>query len=253
MFENQIKTRLQAGGVVFGAAVSTPDELATQMAVGAGPDFLWIDTEHQHFGMESIRMLPVLARHKGVMPMVRVVNLDPGHIKKALDIGAQAVMVPQVDNPQQAALAARYSKYPPEGTRGVSPTWNFFMSVDRAQYLPHANGETMVVVQVESAEAADQVEKIAAVDGVDVVFAGPADLSAALGHIGEMDHPEVKRFLAEFPARVEKAGKAAGIALGGVDEAIEAVRQGYRFINFSSILWDGARGIQAGLARLRAL
>lgn len=253
MFENPIKKKLAAGGTAWGASLIVADELTAKLTLDTGVDFLWIDTEHLSYGIESVHMLPVLARRKGVMPLIRVVNLDPGHIKKALDIGASAVMIPQVDNAEQARLAVKYSKYPPQGNRGVSPLWTFFMDVEWKDYLPHANDETMVVVQVESAEAMTKVEEIAAVDGVDVVFAGPMDLSAAMGHIGELSHPKVQKFLEEFPARVASQGKAPGIAVGGYEAAALAFQRGYRFIGFGNILFDGLRGVKADLAKLRTL
>jgi 2-keto-3-deoxy-L-rhamnonate aldolase RhmA len=160
-------------------------------------------------------------------------------------------MLPQIDNADQAQLAVRYSKYPPAGSRGVSPMWTFYNNVDWKDYLPEANDEIMVVAQVESAEALDQVEAIAATPGVDVVFAGPADLAASLGHIGDTTHPKVQQFLADFPARVTKYGKAAGISVGGVEASFKAYTQGYRFINYGNLLWEGANGLKANLKQLR--
>ncbi len=252
-FENKVKKKLQAGGTAWGASTMGRDPLAAKLAATTGVDFVWIDTEHASHGAESIEMSPPLIRQSGAMPMVRIAILDPALMKKALDIGAQAVMIPQVDNAEQARLAVKYAKYPPEGSRGISPMWTFYNDVDWKPYLPAANDETMVIVQVESPEAVGQVELMAQVEGVDVVFAGPMDLSAALGHIGEIEHPEVQKFLADFPARVTPYGKAAGIAVGSFESAALAWQRGYRFINFGNLYFDGVHGIVANLARLRAL
>jgi 4-hydroxy-2-oxoheptanedioate aldolase len=127
------------------------------------------------------------------------------------------------------------------------------MGVPWDEYLPHANREICVVAQVESPEAMENVERIAAVPGVDVVFAGPMDLSAAMGVIGQPRHPEVKRFLERMPARVASEGKVAGIALGSIDAGIEAYQQGYRFISIGSLLFSGVHGLTADLAKLRAM
>ena len=237
--------------MVWGAAPVLPHPLAIQLTLDSGADFLWIDTEHASFGMEALELTPAIIRSKGVMPLIRVSHLDQGLIKKALDVGAMAVMLPQIDNAEQAELAVRFSKYPPLGSRGVSPMWTFYNGVDWKDYLPEANDEIMVVAQVESVEALDQVEAIAATPGVDVVFAGPADLAASLGHIGDTAHPEVQQFLADFPARVAKYGKAAGISVGGVEASFKAYTQGYRFINYGNLLWDGANGLKANLKLLR--
>ena len=251
MFENSVKQKLSRGEVVWGSAPVLPHPLAIQLTIDSGADFLWIDTEHASFGMEALELTPAIIRSKGVMPMIRVSHLDQGLIKKALDVGAMAVMLPQIDNAAQAALAVKYAKYPPLGTRGVSPMWTFYNGVDWKDYLPAANDEIMVVAQVESLEALHQVEAIAATPGVDVVFAGPADLAASLGHIGDTAHPDVQKFLAEFPARVAKQGKAAGISVGGVEASYQAFRQGYRFINYGNLLWDGANALKANLLHLR--
>jgi hypothetical protein len=111
----------------------------------------------------------------------------------------------------EARLAVRYAKYPPEGTRGVSPFWTMLMDVSYSDYLPVANEETCVIVQVETPEGIDNLEAISEVEGVDIVFAGPSDLAASLGHIGQITHPDVQKFLDDFPRRVAKAGKASGM------------------------------------------
>jgi 4-hydroxy-2-oxoheptanedioate aldolase len=250
---NKIKELLKSGGTAWGASTFGPSPMIAKFAATTGVDFVWIDTEHSSFGAESIEVLPPLIRQSGAMPMIRIAGLDPSLMKKALDIGGQAIMIPQIDNPEQARLAVQYAKYPPMGTRGISPMWTFYNDVPWSEYLPIANDETMIVAQVESVEALSKVEAIAAVDGVDVVLAGPMDLSAALGHIGEIGHPEVQKFLEDFPARVSAMGKTPGIALGSYESAELAFKRGYRFINFGNIVFDGIHGIKANLAKLKAL
>ncbi len=252
MIENPVKKKLAAGQTAWGVACGVADEWANQLTISTKPDFLWIDTEHSTYGLDDVRLTPVLARQNGVMPLVRVAGLDGNLIKKAMDLGASGIMVPQVNNAAEAEAAVRACKYPPEGTRGVSPLWTFYQNLPWSEYLPYANDEACVVVQVESIEAMEKVEEIAAVPGVDVVFAGPADLSAAMGVIGQTSHPKVKEFLAEFPQRVAKMGKAAGISVGGVEASIECYKQGYRFINIGSLIFAGVRGLTADLAQVRA-
>lgn len=185
--------------------------------------------------------------------MIRVAGLDPQLIKKALDAGANCVMVPQVNCADEAKRAVEYAKYPPIGSRGVSPYWTLQMDVSWADYLPVANDEICVVVQVETAQGIRNLDAIAAVEGVDVVFAGPTDLSASMGHIGQINHPEVQNFLADFPARVAAHGKAAGITFAEPQACIQAHRQGYRFIVFGSVLSYGTRGLVSDLASMRSL
>ena len=252
-FANPVKEKLASGKAAWGAASSVADELANQLTIATGVDFLWIDTEHSSFGLDDVRLLPILARQQRCMPMIRVAGLDPNLIKKALDLGASSIMIPQVNNAAEAEAAVRACKYPPLGIRGVSPLWTFHLNISWNDYLPHANDEVCVVVQIESVEGMQNVEAIAAVDGVDVLFAGPSDLSAAMDVIGQTDHPKVQGFLAEFPARVRSQGKVAGISVGTVEAAIECYRQGYRFINIGSLLFSGSRGLTADLKRVRAI
>ena len=136
--------------------------------------------------------------------MVRVPGLDPIAIKKALDIGASTVMVPQVGTEDEAKRAVEYAKYPPQGSRGITPTWTTFLDVSWDDYLPAANDETCVIVQIESPQGIANLDAIAAVEGVDVVFAGPADLSASLGVIGQLQHPKVQA----VPGRVSRSASA---------------------------------------------
>ncbi len=251
MFENKVKQLLAQGKAAWGAALLDASLLMAKLSVNTGIDFLWIDTEHTVYGLESIAMVPVICRMKGCVPVVRVAGLDPTLIKKALDVGASAIMIPQVNNADEARLAVRYARYPPQGSRGVSPTWTIFMDVPYSDYLPVANEETCVIVQVESPEGITNLEAIAAVEGVDVVFAGPSDLAASLGYIGQNTHAVVQKFLEEFPSRVAKAGKSSGISLAGFEACKQAYDRGYRFINIGHILLQGTLGLTADLKRLR--
>lgn len=253
MFDNRVKKLLAQGQPAWGASLPDASDLLAKFTVNTDVDFLWVDLEHRPFDTAEVRWVPVICRGKGCACMIRVAGLDPQLIKKALDIGANCIMVPQVHTAEEARLAVRYAKYPPQGSRGVSPLWTFFMDVSWDDYLPAANDETCVVVQIESPEGIKNLDAIAAVEGVDVVFAGPMDLSASLGHIGRPDHPDVQRFLEDLPRRVARHGKAAGITFGNLDACKKAYGQGYRFINFGSILSHGTMGLTGELKVLREL
>ncbi len=251
-FENRVKRLLSSGKAAWGIGAVDESEFSAKMAINCDPDFLWIDLEHRPYGINEVRWMPILCRQAGVAPLVRVPNLDGGIVKKALDIGASTVMVPQVGTADEAKRAVEYAKYPPQGSRGITPTWTVYLDVSWDDYLPAANDETCVVVQIESPAGIANLDAIAAVDGVDVVFAGPSDLSASLGVIGQLQHPKVRSFLAEFPQRVGACGKASGIALAGVDHARRAYDQGYRFINIGSFGVLGVQGLTAALDEVRA-
>jgi len=251
MFKSRIKQRLSEDHAVWGAAIPDDSEIVAKLTVNCDVDFLWIDLEHRAYGTNEVRWIPILCRQVGCTPMIRVPGLDSIWIKKALDIGASAIMVPQINTSEEAKRAVEFAKYPPAGSRGISPMWTSLMDVSWDDYLPVANDETCVIVQIESPAGIDNLDAIAAVDGVDVVFAGPADLSASLGVIGQLGNPDLRRFLAEFPARVAAHGKPAGITFGTLEECRLAYEQGYRFINIGSLLTYGVDGLKAALGQLR--
>ena len=252
MFENRIKKRLSEGRAAWGVSVPDASEFVAKLSIDCDVDFLWIDLEHRPYGPQEVRWLPILCRQAGCAAMIRVPGLDSSWIKKALDIGANTIMVPQISTADEAKRAVEFAKYPPDGSRGVSPTWTRFMDVSWDDYLPAANEETCVVVQIETLLGIKNLDEIAAVDGVDVVFAGPADLSAALGAIGQMKHPELLRFIADLPRQVAAHGKAAGITFNTLEQCQQSFAQGYRFINIGTLVHHGIDGLKAGLCQLRA-
>ena len=193
-FENRVKRLLASGRAAWGIGAVDESEYSAKLAIDCGADFLWIDLEHRPYGVSEVRSLPILCRQKGVAPLVRVPNLDGGVIKKALDIGANTVMVPQVGTVDEAKRAVEYAKYPPQGSRGITPTWTTFMDVSWDDYLPAANEETCVVVQIESPDGIANLDAIAAVDGVDVVFAGHPTCRRRWGSSGSSGTPRCRRF-----------------------------------------------------------
>jgi len=253
MFENRVKTCFSEGRVAVGTAVPDASDIIAKLAINCDIDFLWIDLEHRPYGTYEVRWMPILCRQAGCSAMIRVPGLDPMWIKKALDIGANTIMVPQINTADEAKRAVEYAKYPPQGSRGISPLWTMLMDVSWDDYLPVANQETGLVLQIESPKGMANLDEIAAVEGVDVVFAGPADLSASLGVIGQFGHPKLQEYLADFPKRVAEHGKPAGITFMTLDPCLKAYEQGYRFINVGSIAHLGIEGLTAGLKKVRDL
>ena len=121
MYPNPLKEKIRSGDLVVGTLLPGFTPHIAGVVIETQPDFLWIDTEHSPYSTEALDVIPVLARNKGVAPMIRVAWNDPALIKKAYDVGAVAVMVPQVDSAEEAARAVEYAKYPPDGARGLNP------------------------------------------------------------------------------------------------------------------------------------
>jgi 4-hydroxy-2-oxoheptanedioate aldolase len=206
----------------IGLWLGLADHYATEICAGAGFDWLLIDGEHAPNDLRSIlQQAQVIAGYPGTHPIARVPvghgNVGTALIKQYLDLGIQTLLVPMVDTPQQATDLVRATRYPPEGIRGMAGArasrWGRY-----PHYANEANAQVCLLVQAETRAALDHLDAIAATQGIDGVFIGPADLSAALGHVGDPLHPEVQSAIADAIRRIVKAGKAAGIL--ATDEAL---------------------------------
>jgi 4-hydroxy-2-oxoheptanedioate aldolase len=209
---NPFKRALREGKVQIGLWVGFADPYVAEALATTGFDWLVIDGEHAPNDLRStLSQLQAVAPYE-THAIVRPCIGDVALIKQLLDIGAQTLLIPMVENAEQAARMVAATRYPPRGIRGVgsalarSSRWN---QVDG--YLEQADSEMCVLVQVETASAMGQLERIAAVDGVDGVFFGPSDLSASMGLLGQPAHPSVEATIRDGIAVVKRAGKAAGV------------------------------------------
>ncbi len=208
--KNAFKAAIQKGQRQIGIWCTIGDPVVAEILAGCGYDWIMFDTEHSI--MDPPKILPLLqaVAPYPVASMVRPGSLNVAEIKKLLDCGAQTLLIPFVQNAEEAALAAAAVAYPPEGIRGVSGTTraNRFGTV--AGYARQAREEICLIVQIETRSALDELEAICAVPGIDAVFIGPADLAASLGHLGEPGHPEVQAAVVDAMKRICAAGKPAG-------------------------------------------
>lgn len=235
---NNFKAALLAGQSQIGLWCSLPGSYAVEAVAGSGFDWLMFDTEHSPGDP-----LTVLAQLQAVAPypvsaVVRPASNDPVLIKRFLDLGAQTLLVPYVQNAAEAAAAVAATRYPPGGIRGVSALTRATRFGRVAGYADRAGEELCVLVQVETQEALDNIEAIAAVDGVDGIFIGPADLAASLGHNGKQGHPEVVAAVECAIARIVAAGKPAGILTADTAFAARCIALGATFT---------AVGVDAGI------
>ena len=211
LFKQALKEKRPQIGLWMGLAQAYSAEICAL----AGFDWLVIDGEHAPNDLRSIQaQLQTLAAYPASHPVCRVPVGDTALIKQYLDLGAQNILVPMVDTPEQAAQLVQAMRYPQDdgqgGVRGMAGArasrWGHY-----SDYFQRANEEVCLLVQVESLEALKNLDAIAATPGVDGVFIGPADLSASMGHVGNAAHPEVQAAIADAIARILKAGKAPGI------------------------------------------
>jgi 4-hydroxy-2-oxoheptanedioate aldolase len=227
---NAFKQALKERRLQIGLWSSLASNIGAEIIADSGFDWILLDSEH------SPNEVPILLSQLQALtggtatPVVRPPWNDPVLIKRVLDIGTQSVLLPYVQTPDEAKRAVASVRYPPAGIRGVAATPRASRYGRVTDYLKKASSEICVLVQVETQAALDQLEAIAAVDGVDGVFIGPADLSASLGHVGNPQHPEPQKAIQGAAARLKAVGKAAGILTGNEDEARRYIDWGYTFV-----------------------
>jgi 4-hydroxy-2-oxoheptanedioate aldolase len=255
MQQNQVKAKLQAGGWVSGPILGEVRSIGTikYMAL-AGHDFVFIDMEHAMFDMDVVHNLVQYALTVGITPLVRVPDLQYHLIARALDSGAMGIIVPRVDDRQQAEAAVSFAKYPPVGRRGAGGmARNAYEAIGAKDAVETMNRETMVILQIESTEGLANLEEIAAVPGVDVLCFGPHDLSISLGCHGNYDAPE---FLAAMQ-RVVDVATPRGIQVGMVEQDASKFARWYAMgMRFFCCNTDGnmiAQGSKADVATLRRI
>lgn len=226
---NTFKARLSSNDVQYGLWASLVDPVATEIGAGAGYDWIVIDGEHSPNDLRSTLAQVQALGEYDVSPIVRVVTGDPALIKQTLDIGVQTVLVPMVETAEQARHMVRAVRYPPEGIRGVAGArgsrWGRVEN-----YWHQANDQMCLILQIESKAGLDNLDEIAAVEGVDALFVGPADLAASLGHLGNAGHSDVRAAVAGAIRDTRAAGKAAGVLAMAPDLVTEYVSAGANFV-----------------------
>lgn len=237
---------------VFGPFMIATDPAMVESAGYAGYDFVLLDMEH---GTTTFQTLPNLIRAAnvaGVMPVVRVPRGSDIWIDQALDVGAGGLMIPQIDTAEQARAAVSAAKFAPLGTRG---TCRFvrsacFGGVPGSEYFQKAQ-DTVVIVQAEGKKAVENLDEILDVEGIDIVFVGPYDLSSSLGVIGQIDHPKVMECIQEICQRASAKGVKVGCFADTVQSAKRLRAMGVRFLGYScdtAIFQNAARADVAAYA-----
>lgn len=239
---NDFKHAIAAGKLQIGLWNSLCSNIVTEIVCDSGFDWLLLDTEHSPNELPAVMAQLQSVQRGTATPIVRPAWNDTVLIKRILDIGAQSILVPFVQNAEEAKRAVAATRYPPDGVRGITVSGRAARFGRVKDYVKKANAEICVLVQVETREAMDQLEAIASVDGVDGVFVGPADLSASLGQIGNPQHPEVQKAIEDVGKRLKKIGKPAGILTPVEVEARRYIEWGYTFVAVGSDLGLVAKG-----------
>ncbi len=248
---NWIDRHRLSSEVLAGTFLNLGSSVAVEIAVAAGFDWVLLDLEHGSGSLTELRSQLLATRGSSAAPIVRIPSIDADMVKFVMDSGAAGVMFPYVPDTTEAARAVSIMKYPPTGIRGVAQV---IRATDYGRnwngYLNEANERSLVVVQIETPEAAEQAESMAAVPGVDVLFVGPMDLSVNLGHPGDFSQPGFLQHLKNIVAACEKYGKTAGI-LSRPELVDQHKSMGFRFLALGSDSGAIVQGMNNNISAIR--
>lgn len=255
---NRFKKALAEGRTQIGVWSTLPSPYVSELVAGAGFDWMLLDTEHTPSDVPLMlqQLQAVAAAHPAAgcapcAPVVRPAWNDPVLIKRYLDVGAQSLLLPFVQSAEEARAAVAATRYAPAGMRGMGGSMRASNFGRSAEYVARAQEELCVLVQVETREALSQIEAIAAVEGVDGIFIGPADLSASMGYPGNARHPEVDTAIDEAIRRIRSAGKAPGILMTDEERARECLALGALFVAVALDLVALRSALDTNAARFR--
>lgn len=225
-----------------------------RIAARAGAQFVVYDLEHSALDWPALRLLATTTEAAGAVPIARVPSARRADISRALDQGARGVMIPMVDTAAGAEEAVSYARYAPQGTRGVilGSAHDNYRTADPVEVLAEQNDRTLVIAQIETAAALENVEDIAAVAGIDALWLGQFDLTTSLGIPGRFDHPRYSVAVRRVTSAAARHGKAAGIMPLAVEDTIEAARQGFRLLAYSGDHWIYRDALSSGIQQIRS-
>jgi len=250
---NNLKKALEEGKTVSGPFLKFTDPAAVEVMGFAGFDFVIIDEEHGPISMQSAQNMIRAAESVNITPVIRVGSNDEALILRALDIGAQGIEIPQINKKSDAIQAVKSVKYSPQGERGMCRYVRAanYSSMDKFKYFKCANRETMIIPHIEGIEGIKNLDEILSVQGIDVIFIGPYDLSQSLGIPGEVNHPLVIEKMQEVVSKCKEKNVAVGTFADDIKTAKSWISLGVQYMAFSvdvGILYETSKNIVDHLA-----
>ena len=252
---NRTKQSLAAGRVAVGIAQAlVPTTEFSKMMGAANLDWVFLDSEHSPFSTDALHELIRAYRMVGVTAVVRVCDFQYDLVSRALDSGAEGIIFPRCEDPDQLRHAVRGAKFPPEGHRGfgLGPPQIDYQQASFDEITAHCNRETLLIAQIESTRALARLPELAAVEGLDSLMVGPADLSVSLGVGGEWEHPKLIEAIDQVITACVEHGLWPAIQVRDSDLAQFWISRGMKLIGCSTeavLLWDAVSGLAQ---RLRA-
>lgn len=235
MKTNTLKQRLLNGETVYGPFCKLQDPTIVEAAALAGFDFVILDMEHGPLSVESIQNLARAAEAKGIEVVVRVTENSPAKILRVLDVSVHSIQVPQVSTLNDAKNVIDASYFHPKGERGMCRYVRAasYTKTDKKEYFASANSDTLTIVHIEGNEGLNNLNEIVTLDGIDVVFLGPYDLSQSCGFPGEVDHPEVVKKMKDAVKIANQHNKIIGTFVESVESALKWRSLGVQYIAYS--------------------
>ena len=251
---NVVKRKVLAGEVSLGTMMFEFNTTGiARLAAVAGAEFAVFDMEHTGWSVESIRTLIATTPKSELMPIVRIPAVDYHFVARVLDMGAMGIMVPMVESAEQARLLVNSGKYPPLGRRGAAFTiaHDDYRNDPIPDVVRTANEETLLIAQIETARGLENVEQIAAVPGIDVLWIGLYDLANSMGLAGQLTHPDILAAIDRVLAACRTHHKAPGVLTTGVADARTQLARGFKLVAYGGDSWIYQTALREGLTALR--
>lgn len=250
-----VKEKLGKGQIVIGTFGKFSSPAAAEILGYLGFDFIIPDMEHATLDYHQIENLIQVADGAGISTVIRVPGRDESPILRILDAGGQGIQVPGVDSPEEARKVVEAARYQPLGNRGLSYSTRAarYTLKDKEQHLFDSHAKQLVVVQIESKQGMDNIEDIGAMEGIDVLFLGPADLSNSLGIPGQTNHPLVQEALQRLCEVTRRHGKTAGTFVANREQAARALEAGVRYLVYDNDVSFFVRGARMALMEVNGL
>jgi 2-keto-3-deoxy-L-rhamnonate aldolase RhmA len=250
---NRLKTLIESGQPAIGSWISSTDPYAIEMTADLGFDWLLIDTEHTPLSRDSLRLILTAMRDSASVPVVRLSSNTLDHFQTALDLGAQGVVVPMINSRADARQAIQFCRYPPLGVRGFAPIRASRYLENLSEYISEANSAISLIVQIETPEAASNIEEILTTEGFNGIFIGPSDLASFMGFPAQTSHPKVIEAMDGIISRARAHSIPYGLPTWSEDECLSFVRKGGQLLTVGSDLHYLSTAAKKRLSGVRRL
>jgi len=245
MLKNQAKEKILNGGIAYGVFCPLYSPTIVELIGHLGFDFVLLDAEHSPMGVESCEHMVRAADSVSLPAYIRIAVNIKQNILRYLDTGALGVQIPMINNGVEVKSVVDAVKYLPQGSRGLAGVRaaGYGLTMPLKEYTAKANQETLVSIQIETLEAVNNLDELLSVDGIDIFFIGPVDLSNCMGHVGQVNHPEVQDMIEKLVQRIRAAGRVSGTVAYTHEALAKAKERGFQYIvhNVGPMLVKSAR------------